>query len=135
MMLENQLRKHWYFNYTGGFSVKKSNRSIIESLKYASEILSDPGNMVLMYPQGRIQSSYTRDFIFEKGINTIIRNLNGGLQIIFMANLTDYFSDRKPGLYMYYQEYQNKDTSAEALQKAYNDFYLACIEKQLQIEN
>ena len=26
MMLEEQLKKHWYFKYTGGFSIKKKNK-------------------------------------------------------------------------------------------------------------
>ena len=29
MMLEEQLKKNWFFKYTGGFSVKKSSKSVI----------------------------------------------------------------------------------------------------------
>ena len=30
MMLEEQLRKFWFFNYSGGFSVNKKSKTIIE---------------------------------------------------------------------------------------------------------
>ena len=50
MMLEEQLKKHWYFNYTGGFSVKKSTRSAVATIQYSAELLSHPNNLVLMFP-------------------------------------------------------------------------------------
>jgi len=133
MMLEDQLRKHWYFNYTGGFSVRKSSRSIIESLKYTGEILSDPENMVLMFPQGKIHSSYTKFHVFEKGISRIFEEKRSNIQLIFMANMTDYLSSKKPTLYIYHTEYTGTDHSREAIQDAYNRFYGSCLEKQEQI--
>jgi hypothetical protein len=38
MMLEDQLLKFRFFQWTGGFSIKKKSREMIESLTYASKI-------------------------------------------------------------------------------------------------
>ena len=128
MMLEEQLRKFSFFNKTGGFSIQKKSRSAIESMSYTSELLNDSRKMVLLFPQGKIESAYLRSFHFESGISRIIHNASGPVQIIFMANLIDYFSNRKPGLYMYISEYNGNNLNAASLQEAYNFFYKECIE-------
>ena len=76
MMLEEQLRRHWYFNYTGGYSVKKHSRSALESIDYTAELLTDPGNVVLLFPQGEINSLYKDTFVFEKGIERMLKKVN-----------------------------------------------------------
>ncbi len=72
-MLEEQLRKHMYLNKAGGFSVRKGSRSIVESLGYTAELLNDKNNLVLMFPQGRIESMHKQDFVFEKGIEYVLK--------------------------------------------------------------
>lgn len=132
MMLEEQLRKFWFFNYTGGFSVKKNSKSIIESLAYTSELLTDRENLVLMYPQGKIRSIYDSDFHFEKGIEHVLKRLDNPVQLIFMVSLIDYFSNPKPGLFLYLKEYAETDLSIKAIQLNFSEFYQKCIELQKQ---
>lgn len=132
MMLEEQLRKYWFFNYSGGFSVKKKTRSVLESLNYASEILDDNGNMLLLFPQGEIQSAYRSSFVFEKGTERILSGKAGRVQVVFMAALTDYFSSPKPGVWFYMEEFKGSLTSGPAIQKGYNDFYSNIINKHIQ---
>jgi 1-acyl-sn-glycerol-3-phosphate acyltransferase len=135
MMLEDQLRKHWYFNYAGGFSVKKKSRSVIESLLYAGELLNDNKNIVLIFPQGAIYSQYNRFIRFEKGIDKILSNLNCAIQIIMLVNLTDYFSNKKPVLYNYIKEYEDGQNNILELEKQYQTFYLHCLELQSKIKS
>jgi 1-acyl-sn-glycerol-3-phosphate acyltransferase len=129
MMLEEQLRKNWFFRYTGGFSIKKGSRSVLESLKYAATLLNDPQNMVLMFPQGEIQSMHRHLFRFEKGIETILRNCTTDVQVIFQVNLIDYLSSPKPGLYQYLTTYNGNPTHTE-MEDAYNRFYAECLTAQ-----
>jgi 1-acyl-sn-glycerol-3-phosphate acyltransferase len=131
MMLEKELRKHWFFNYTGGFSVRKKSRSIIETLQYAGELLSDSNNMVLVFPHGRLQSMHQQNFRFEKGIERIIQNRQDRLHILFMVTLVDYFSKPKPSVYIYINKYESEKTTIEEIQNSYNEFYRRCIEKQI----
>lgn len=127
MMLEEQLRRFWFFNYSGGYSVKKRSRSIIETLQYTNELLTDSNNMVLIFPQGEIRSAYHRDFVFGKGIEKILKNQGNPIQIIFLVNLVDYFSARKPGISMYHGSYTGQGTDTETIQQAYKDFYQECV--------
>jgi 1-acyl-sn-glycerol-3-phosphate acyltransferase len=130
MMLEEQLRKYWFFNYTGGFSISKKSKSIVETLNYTKGLLDDTENMVLIFPQGEIESMHKQSFKFEKGVERIIKNKEGKVQIIFLANLIDYFSSPKEGLYMYFNEYEKSDWSSESIEAGYNQFYKQCLDKQ-----
>ncbi|MDD4755336.1 MAG: lysophospholipid acyltransferase family protein [Prolixibacteraceae bacterium] len=123
MMLEEQLLKHWYFRHTGGYSIKTNSKSCIESLRYTTELLKKPENMITFFPQGRFESVYTQPLNFRKGIEWVLKHLNNDIQVIFTANLVEYFSSAKPELYIYFKEYayQNKDITA--LQQDYNHFY------------
>lgn len=130
MMLEEQLRKYWLFNYTGGFSVNKKSRGIVETLDYATELLSNPDNLVLIFPQGEIQSMHHQPIRFEKGIERILKNKKCNVQIVFLVNLVDYFSNKKPGIYFNLREYTGNAIDIQSIQDSYNLFYAESIEKQ-----
>jgi hypothetical protein len=123
MMLYEQLQKFRFFNYCGGFSVAKGSRSVIESISYAASVLENPNHMLLMFPQGVIESLYTSSFSFEGGVEKVLKNVSKPVQVLFVANFVDYLSHKKPSLYMNVQEYRGADFSAEALNRAYTDFY------------
>ena len=133
MMLEEQLRKYWFFNYTGGFSVSKKSKSILETLNYTSDLLNDNRNMVLIFPQGEIQTMHNQKFEFEKGMDRILKNKENSIQIIFLANLVDYFSNPKPSIYLYLSEFNGNVISVESIQSKYNEFYNQCVEKQKKL--
>lgn len=131
MMLEEQLKKHMFFNKTGGYSVRKGSRSIVETLNYTAELLADKNNLVLIFPQGEIESIYHQTFRFEKGIEHVIEKVKGKVQILFVVNLIDYFSNQKPGLYIYFTEYSGSDFRSENLAKEFSIFHVSCVEQNL----
>lgn len=128
MMLEDQLKKHWYFQFTGGFSVKKQSRSIINSLQYSIELLKHPANLVLMFPQGKIHSMHNHNFRFEKGIEKIVSEISPDTQILLVANLIDYFSAPKPGLYIYFKSLTAKDIVASGIETEYQKFFTEVVQ-------
>ncbi|MFQ3579005.1 MAG: lysophospholipid acyltransferase family protein [Bacteroidales bacterium] len=130
MMLEDQLRKHWYFKYTGGFSVNKESRSILETINYTAQLLENNNSLVLMFPQGKIQSLHIREFHFEKGIEYIVKKTKKPFQLLMCVNLIDYFSSPKPTLYVYLKEYETTEYTTDAISAAYNRFYEECIKYQ-----
>ena len=132
-MLEKELRRFWFFNYTGGFSVRKKSKSVIETLYYTESLLGDGKNLVLLFPHGEIQSMHRQNFQFEKGVERIIRNLAGNIDIIFMASLIDYCSDPKPSVYIYISGFKDSDLAIENIQRKYNEFYGKCVEKQIHL--
>lgn len=133
MMLEDQLQKNWFFKYTGGFSVSKNSKSIVETLNYTAEVLSDKKNMVLLFPQGKIESMHNSGFIFEKGVEKILQRTKNTVQVIFVANLIDYHSNIKPTLHAYLSNYSGK-FQVEEIQNEYNRFYKNCISNQIKMK-
>ena len=130
MMLEEQLQNRMFLNKAGAFSIKKGDRSLIESLTYAGELLSDSQNLVLMFPQGEIQTKYTRRFEFEKGVETILKKSQGKPQVVFSAALIDYFSWKQPRLDVYLQKFSYETIpSTPELQDAYNRFFEEAVQQ------
>ena len=135
MMLEEQLRKHWYFNYTGGYSVNKSAKSVVETIQYSAELLSHSENLVLIFPQGKIGSIHKRFIEFEKGVQKILeRTDRSKVQIVFMVNSIDYFVNKRPILYHYIKEYKGNDIDYLSLESSYNTFYSESLENQITKE-
>jgi len=128
MMLEEQLSSRMFLNKSGAFSIKPGSRDVIESLEYSAQILTDPGNMLLMYPTGHIQSSYISSFHFMKGLDRITGNNRA--EIRFYACMIDYFSQRRPSAWIYFHVEGNMETNTEKLERSYNEFYRNCIARQ-----
>lgn len=127
-MLEEQLQKNWFFKYTGGFSVAKKSRTILETIDYTAELLLNPKNVVLMFPQGDIRSMHLHKIRFEKGIRKILEK-SKPVHILMVANFIDYFSKVKPGLNIFFEEYSG-DTDLNNIELAYNNFFEKCIQLQ-----
>lgn len=130
MMLEEQLRKFWFFNYSGGYSVNRNSRTILETICYTVELLKDKNNMVLIFPQGEIQSMHKQLFTFEKGLESILKKVENEIQIVFSGNMVDYFSKSKPGLYLHIKNYTGKSNKLEDIMSQYDEFYKECIDYQ-----
>lgn len=130
MMLEEQLQQRMMLNKTGAFSIKKGSRSMVESLNYASELLEDKANMVVLFPQGSFQSIYDRPLIFEKGWFRIIEKASQPFQVIFFHALIDYFSHRKPTLHFYLYSHDHTGDDHDSFEAAFNTYYLQSLEKQ-----
>jgi len=131
MMLEEELEKRKFLRRAGAFSIKKGDRSSVESLEYAASILRNNQNLLLLYPQGKIISQYDSEIIFEQGWFRILKILDKAVHSVFFVALTDYFSDRKPTLYVYMTNYLISPVNApEDVQLAFHSFYNECVEKQ-----
>jgi 1-acyl-sn-glycerol-3-phosphate acyltransferase len=133
MMLEEQLVKHRFLNLTGGFSIAKKSKEIIASLRYANELLQDKTNLVLMFPQGKITSMHQQTMVFEKGIERILQHTSETIELVFMVNLIDYFSYATPSLSIYITNYQGDKSNHKDIEKAFQDFYTSCVDKQKKL--
>jgi 1-acyl-sn-glycerol-3-phosphate acyltransferase len=132
MMLEEQLRRYSFFINTGGYSVRKGSRSIVETIDYTKRLLADNRNMVLLFPQGRITSVYDQSLKFEKGLDHILKNMEGKVHVVFLANLVDYLSFEKPTLYMYLREYFFSGSGSARPEEEYNRFYRECMDENIK---
>ncbi|MFC2116771.1 lysophospholipid acyltransferase family protein [Bacteroidota bacterium] len=131
MMLEEQLENRLFLNKVGAFSIKKSSRSLAESLAYSSEILEDKRNLLLLFPQGRIETLYKKNFSFERGIEKVLKDVPEAPHVFFLVNLVDYFSKQKPSLFVRTKKYEGA-FSREVIQEAYNRFFEECVARQAE---
>ena len=134
MMLEEQLAKRRFFRRLGAFSVNPGSRSAAASVNYAVNILKDSNNMLILFPQGKLQSQYVNEMDFRKGWFRILERTGVPVHVLFMAVMTDYFSNRKPGLFIYLQDFPETENFVfSELAGSYNDFYSNCLEQQKQL--
>ena len=135
MMLEDQLKKIWFLQHTGAFSVKKNSKSIIESLNYATELLQNPDNLVTYFPQGQFESINKEKLHFEKGVEWLLRNLKNEVKVVFAANQTDYFESAKPYLFLHFKAYDCKGKNIQEIEKDYNAFYRSSSLKNIKLKD
>ncbi len=101
MMQEDHLRKRMLFNLFGGFSIEKGSRETIKSLWYAADLLNNPENLVVVFPQGELISNHATEVTIERGIERLIKHIKGPCQIVYSCVLIDYFESLKPSAYFH----------------------------------
>lgn len=131
MMLEEQLNKRLFLNRCGAFSIRKNNRDSLNSLKYSSEILSNSQNLLAIYPTGIMHSQHRQYQSFQQGINRIFSAENASFGVVLSAVLVDYFGFARPEIRIYLENYSGQRT-AEAIEKAYHEFYQKCVDQQTE---
>ncbi len=134
MMLEDQLKKNWFFQHTGAFSVRKNTKGVVQSLNYASELLQNPKNLVTYFPQGQFESINQGKLHFEKGVEWLLKNLKNEVQVIFVANQVDYFERAKPHLFMHFETYDYRGKNLQEIEDDYNAFYHSSALKNIQLK-
>jgi hypothetical protein len=133
MMLEEELRKRLFLRKAGAFSVARGTRGIVDSLQFSVDLLGKSENLLLLFPQGKIQSMHIRQIRLEKGLDFILKRMGENGQVVFNVNLVDYFSFKKPVLNIYFENYTSPGGYVfETLADDFQLFYEKCRAKQLQ---
>ena len=101
MMQHDHLKKRMLFNLFGGFSIERGTREMLKSLWYAADLLNDPENLVVVFPQGELISNHTDTINVEKGIERLVKHIKGPCQVVYSATLIDYFESLKPSAYIH----------------------------------
>lgn len=97
MMLEDQLKKYWFFNKLGAYSINQNNpKSFVKSLNYSIELLKDKSNLTVIYPQGEIQPQEEKQIKFNKGVNYICEKSNSDFQILPIGFRIFYSNKKLP---------------------------------------
>ncbi len=99
MMLEEQLKKYWFFKNVGAFSINPSNPvSMVRTLDYTRQVLNDKRNIVVLYPQGEIQPLASEDLVIKPGLKLIIEKYRGGNYVLPLALKIEYGRNKKPNI-------------------------------------
>ena len=131
MVLQDTAEKVKFLKYLGAFSIQRNAKSLIESLDYAGKLLDNPDNLVLIFPQGELNSSHVSNINFEKGLNKIIAASKKQFQYLFAAVLIDYFDQRKPSVSVFLENWEAQEyTSLQVIKNAFNTHYENSIKQQ-----
>lgn len=134
MVLEDTLRKQPILKYAGAFSVDKSSRDMIASLDYAAQLLHDPQNLVLIYPQGKLYSNMVSEVIFESGVVRIMQHAGDKFQLLMAATFVENFEHFKATANVHIKaENAQNFSDIEQLQSAYQQHYAASRQQQINI--
>jgi hypothetical protein len=133
MVLEKQLVKHRWLTRLGCFSIAPQTNTVTESLAYAAAILDVPGNIFLMYPQGKIESNHVRDIQLKPGITEITKRITGNCQLLWSSNLVEYYESLKPSVYFHVLNCgTSHDFNFERLSVDINQHHKAAVKKQFR---
>lgn len=114
MMLEEQLKRYWFFQKLGCYSIDLTDsKKMFTSLKYTMELLQDTNNAITIYPQGEIQFYDKRPIQLRDGIEFLSKKSKSVFQIIPVAFNIHYTNERLPIIYARFGKLLNsKDVAA-----------------------
>jgi hypothetical protein len=128
MSLKKQMDKNKWLRYIGSFSIDPGKRSINESFDYIAEVLSEPGNLLLFYPQGKLESMHIRYIKFDEGLHEIVTRINGNCQLIWNSTNMEFFESVRPTVESTMLDCgTNHDFDFEALKTTVNEFHVKSI--------
>ncbi|MDW3193473.1 MAG: lysophospholipid acyltransferase family protein [Cytophagales bacterium] len=133
MVQEEQLRKFPFFRYKGAFSVKKNSREAFDSLAYAAELLNESRNLVLIFPQGRLQSMHVPDIAFEQGVFRLLQQIQGPCQVIYCSSVIEYLESFKPSIHLHLMDCGvASELDMEKLPEQVSAFHREALQKQVR---
>lgn len=133
MVQEDQLRKFPFFRYKGAFSIRKNSREALESIAYAADLLNQPDHLVLMFPQGKLQSMHVTKIAFEKGVFRLMEQVQGPCQVIYCAVVLEYLESFKPTAHLHLLDLGKVgEIDPGQIQAQVSDFHGAALRKQVR---
>ncbi len=133
MVLKKQMQMNPWLKYFGCFSIAPGTTTVNESLAYAAELLNTPGHLLLMYPQGNLESNHVREIVMKDGISQIVTQIKGDCQLLWSSNLMEYFESLMPSVYFHMLDCgTNHNFDFEKLGAQINTHHKAAIQKQFR---
>jgi 1-acyl-sn-glycerol-3-phosphate acyltransferase len=97
LMLEEQLKRYWFFQKVGAFSINPSNPvSTKETFDYIVEVIKDSKNVLLFYPQGEIEDYFKRPLKVKEGLKSVLNMSNLNVKILPIAFKIKHGNTKKP---------------------------------------
>ncbi len=130
LVTEEDYKAHRFLKYMGAFAAENKGKDVLETLIHAGQLLNDPNNLVLLFPQGKLYPAYVSSIIFEKGVMQVINASNKAFQIVFAANVISY-SARKPFVQTHLKVWDAEEyISLQLLKSEYNKHYTQAVKHQ-----
>ena len=134
IVLKETMQKVKFFKYLGAFSVNKNSRTVMQTLTYAAQLLNDPKNLVVIFPQGKLYSNFVTGVNFEKGILKVLKQADNKFQLVTAVTFVENLGFKKPSVNVYLQTLSHaKFESITELNDIYQQHYNAARQQQTQI--
>jgi len=131
MMVHDQtLQQHLYFKAIGAYPIKKKSKEIFKSLEYTTQLLADPENLVVIFPQGKIYSNFINSVNFEKGIGQVINKAAQSFQLIFAVSFIEHLQHKKASVNVYLKNIGTNCTNLTEVNQAFQEHYQAAKTEQ-----
>ena len=131
---QTDFEKRWFLKYLGAFSPSSTGKDTVATLRYAGQLLDNPANLVLLFPQGKLYSAHVTAVNFEKGVMQVVNASQKKFKIIFAATFADYFASRKPRIKTALQCWEAEEyVSLQLLKSEYNKHYTKTLKEQTKI--
>jgi 1-acyl-sn-glycerol-3-phosphate acyltransferase len=128
------MQKVKFFKYLGAFSVNKNSRTVMQTLTYAAQLLNDPQNLVVIFPQGKLHSNFIEKVNFEKGIIKVIKQADDNFQLVTAVTFVEHLRHKKPSANVYLQTIPpTKFDNITELNDIYQQHYNAARQQQTEI--
>jgi len=99
MMLEEQLTRYWFFRMLGAYSINPASPlSIRETINYTREVVADPKNFIVTFPQGEIESFEKRPLTLRKGLNFIVKGIEKDFFVLPVGFKIQYYNEKYPSI-------------------------------------
>ena len=124
MMLEEQLKRFWFFQKLGAYSINPNRlNGLLSTVKYTRDLLNNPNNLVVIYPQGTIEPFEKRPLTIKKGLKLFIENMPNQIVVIPVAFKIQYFNEKRPAVVARFGKILNAETICSDYQLYINEFY------------
>lgn len=134
MVLEENMQKVKFFKYLGAFSVIKNSRTVMQTLTYAAQLLNDPQNLVVIFPQGKLYSGFINKVDFEKGVLKVIKKAANKFQLVTAVTFIENLDKKEPSVNIYLQNIAHPEfENITELNDIYQQHYNAARQQQTQI--
>ncbi|MEJ2618210.1 MAG: lysophospholipid acyltransferase family protein [Ignavibacteriaceae bacterium] len=124
MMLEEQLKKFWFFQKLGAYSVNPDNvGSLLTTVRYTRKLLNNPESLAVIYPQGKIEPFEKRPLTIKNGLKLFVENMPNEIAVIPVAFKIQYFNEKKPAVIARFGKILYAETICSDYQLYVNEFY------------
>jgi len=131
MMVNDQtLQQYPYFKTLGAYPIKKNSKEIFESLEYTTQLLADPENLVVIFPQGKIYSNFINSVNFEKGLEQVINKAGQRFQLTFAVSFIEHLQHKKASVNVYLKNIGTNCKNLTEVNQAFQKHYQAAKTEQ-----
>jgi hypothetical protein len=124
MMLEEQLKRFWFFKHLGAYSIDpQKTKSIIETSNYTCELVNNTENFSIMYPQGEIEPFEKRPLTIKKGIRFLIKDVQREFYVLPVGFKIEYYDEKYPAVVARFGNLLNGKIIKEDFETYVKEFY------------